>query len=62
MGAMLPSLPNGEASTSAAMEQEAQQLLRSGAKAPMEALLRQNGQKLAPETRAKLQAAIKAKS
>lgn len=61
LGAMLPSLPDGEASAAAAMEQEAQQLLRSGAKAPMEALLRQNGQKLSPETRAKLQAAIKPK-
>lgn len=62
LGAMLPSLPDGEASAAAAMEQEAQQLLRSGAKAPMEALLRQNGQKLTPETRAKLQAAIKSKA
>ena len=62
LGSMLPSLPDGEASASAAMEQEALQLLRSGAKAPMEAMLRQNGSKLSPETRAKLQAAIKAKA
>lgn len=62
LGAMLPDMPSGEASTAAALEQEAQQLLRSGAKAPMEALLKQNGAKLSPETRAKLQAALKPKT
>lgn len=62
LGAMLPDMPSGEASTAAALEKEAQQLLRSGAKAPMEALLKQNGAKLSPETRAKLQTALKPKT
>lgn len=62
LGAMLPSQADGEASVASAMEREALQLLRSGAKAPMELMLRQNGQKLSPETRARLQAAIKAKA
>jgi len=47
-------LGGGEASVSSALDRQARQAIRSGARAPLEALLKQHGSKLSPETRAEI--------
>jgi len=47
-------IPDGEASTNAAAEREAENLIRSGALAPLEAHLKQNGSRLSEATKQRI--------
>lgn len=47
-------IPDGEASTNEAAERQAEGLIRSGARAPLEALLKQNGSRLSEATKQRI--------
>lgn len=47
-------IPDGEASTNAAAERQAEGLIRSGARAPLEAMLKQNGSRLSEGTKQRI--------
>lgn len=47
-------LSQGEATVSSALDRQAQQYIRSGARAPLEALLKHHGSRLSPQTRAQI--------
>lgn len=47
-------IPDGQASAAAAAEREAESLIRSGARAPLEALLKQNGSRLSEATKQRI--------